>query len=439
MSSNASVALASILLCTTALADGIDGESGVPRTAIHGQGTLVEQVTDGFHAPYAGPNSLSPRIGRETLDLTLFLGLRLWQGAEAWASPEIDQGYGLDDTLGMAGFPSAEAYKVGSGRPYFRLPRLYVRQTVSLGRDSQPVPEAANQFGVARSNDRWVFTLGKFGVTDIFDSNRYAHDPRGDFLNWTAVDAGSFDYAADAWGFTVGAAAERYMGNWTLRAGVFDLSIVPNSPTLDPGLRQFQLLAEIEHRHVLFGQEGRLMLTGYESRARLARLDAAIALAQSTGMAPDVSLVRRYHSRLGASLNLEQPLSADLGLFARAGKADGDVEADEFTDVDRSIALGLSLTGARWQRAGDTVGVVLMDNAISGIRQEYLALGGLGILVGDGRLPHPGTEQIFEGYYRYALSTWATLSFDYQWARNPAYNADRGPVSIFAMRLHAEF
>lgn len=419
-------------------ADATTGEAA-PRLAMHGQATIVEQATDGFHAPYEGRNSLSAHIARETLDVTLILGARLWQGAEAWASPEIDQGFGLDDTLGMAGFPSGEAYKVGSSRPYFRLPRLYVRQTVNLGQPAESVGNAANQFAGPRSDDRWVFTLGKFGVTDVFDSNQYAHDPRGDFLNWTAVDAGTFDYAADAWGFSVGATAERYVGAWAFRAGLFDLSIIPNSPTLDPGLHQFQMLAELERRYTIFGQSGRVMLTGYDSRARLGLLDAAIALAEATHTTPDTSLVRQYRSRLGLSLDLEQPLADDAGVFARIGKAGGNVEADEFTDVDRSVAIGVSVKGTRWRRPTDTVGLALMDNAISGEREQYLALGGLGILVGDGRLAHPGTEQILETYYRIGWAEWAHVSFDYQWARNPAYNSDRGPVSIFAVRLHAEF
>lgn len=409
------------------------------RFAVHGQGTFVEQATDGFHAPYAGPNSLSPAIRAETYDLTLMLGARLWQGAEAWADPEIDQGYGLDDTLGMAGFPSGEAYKVGSHNPYFRLPRLFIRQTINTGAVDQAAEASANQLAARRSEDRWVFTVGKFSVTDVFDANQYAHDPRQDFLNWAAVDAGTFDYAADAWGFTVGAAAERYWGPWTVRAGVFDLSIVPNSETLDHGLHQFQMILELEQRYSLFGQTGRVLLTGYDSRARLGSLGQALRLAEATDTTPDAARVRQYRSRLGLSVDVEQPLSDNAGLFARAGRASGNVEVEEFTDIDRTVALGASLKGTHWRRPADTVGLVLIDNAISGQREQYLALGGLGILVGDGRLPHPGTEQILETYYEMGLLEWAHVSFDYQWARNPAYNTDRGPVSVFAVRVHLEF
>jgi high affinity Mn2+ porin len=409
--------------------------------AVHGQTTVVEQLTAPFHAPYSGPNSLSPRHGAETLDTTLFLGARLWSGAEAWVNPELDQGFGLDDTLGLAGFPSGAAYKVGRPYVYWRLQRLFMRQTVNLGGDQQPLEPDANQLGGSQSANRWVFTVGKLSVPDIFDANQYAHDPRNDFLNWSAVDAGTFDYAADSWGFTVGGTAEWYQGDWALRAGVFDLSNVPNSETLEPGFREFQWLAELERRHELMGKPGKLLVTLFDTRGRMALLDQAVSVAQATGEDINAVLVdvRRYRSRVGASLDLEQQLSSDLGMFARAGKAAGNVETYEFTDIDRALSAGLSLQGKRWGRADDTVGLAGIVNQISAAREQYLNAGGLGILVGDGQLPHPGPEQILETYYRLAATKWFQLTFDYQYVVNPAYNTDRGPVSIFALRVHAQF
>jgi high affinity Mn2+ porin len=409
--------------------------------AIHGQATYVVQATDGFHAPYSGPNSLSPAANRETIDATLYLGARLWRGAEIWIQPEIDQGFGLDNTLGVAGFPSGEAYKVGANHPYLRLTRAFVRQTLDEGGDREPVEGVANQLGGSRRLDRWVFTVGKFGVTDIFDTNQYAHDPRSDFLNWSVLDGGAFDYAADAWGYTVGAAVERYAGSWTVRAGVFDLSTIPNSIHLDPGMHEFQIDAEVEKRYELFGRTGRVLLTGFESRGRMALLDEAISLAQTTGVNLSTALVdaRQYRSRQGAVLGLEQPVTEAVGIFARISKAAGNVEPYEFTDIDRSVAIGTSIKGVLWHRPEDTVGLAAIDNGISAEREAYLNLGGLGILVGDGRLPHPGAEQIFEMYYNFAALPWAHVSLDYQWVKNPGYNTDRGPVSIFAARVHAQF
>jgi high affinity Mn2+ porin len=420
-----------------------DSDTSSPATeerfAIHGQMTYTVQATDGFHAPYSGPNSLSPARNDETVDATLFLGARLWRAAEFWINPEVDQGFGLDNTLGMAGFPSGEAYKVGAYHPYFRLPRAFVRQTIDEGGEQEPVDAVANQLGGSRSANRWVFTIGKFSVVDIFDDNQYAHDPRNDFLNWAAVDTGSFDYAADAWGYTVGAAVERYQGAWTVRAGVFDESNVPNSVHLEPGLHELQGDLEFEHRHQISGYPGKVMLTAYETRARLGLLDEAVEIAQATGDPVDLAATRRLRDRFGAHVNLEQELAHGLGTFARIGKATGNVEVYDFTDIDRTVSVGLSLKGSYWTRADDTVGLAVIDNGISAAREQYLNAGGLGIVVGDGRLPHPGAEQILETYYNLGLLPQLHLTLDYQFVKNPGYNTDRGPVSIFAIRVHAQF
>jgi high affinity Mn2+ porin len=417
------------------------GVNSDDRFAIHGQGTFVEQADDRFNAPYAGPNSLTPDRGAETVDLTLYLGLRLWSGAEAWINPEIDQGFGLNDTLGMAAFPSGAGYKVGRSHPYWRLPRLFMRQEIDVSGPSESVEADENQFAGRQSANRWVFTVGKLAVTDVFDNNDYAHDPRHDFLSWTALDPGTFDYAADAWGYTVGGAAEWYQGAWTVRAGVFDLSDVPNSEVLDHGFHEYQLLGELERRYQAGSRPGKILLTVFDSHGRMALLDDAIARAQASGEDINAALVsvRRFRDRTGISADVQQPVSDELGLFARVGKAGGNVEVYEFTDSDQSISAGLSLKGTRWHRAADTWGLVAMESKISSTRERYLNAGGLGILVGDGQLPHPGPEQVAESYYEYAPTHWGQLTLDYQYVVNPAYNRDRGPVSIVALRAHAQF
>jgi high affinity Mn2+ porin len=408
------------------------------RFAIYGQATYTEQEADGFHAPYAGANSLSPDTGRETSDATLFLGMQLWRGAELWVNPEVDEGAGLDDTLGLAGFSSGEAYKVGRNPPYFRLPRLFIRQTLNLGGAVSTGEAGANQFALPQSSNRLVLTLGKIGVVDIFDTNRYAHDPRGDFLNWSVIDTGTFDYAADAWGYTAGGAAEWYVGSWAWRAGVFALSNVPNSAVLESGLDEYQVDLEAEHRHELFGQPGKIDVTMFESRGRMALYQDAIAYGEANGSLPELAPVRRYRKRDGISLNLEQQLSTDVGMFARLGDAGGNVETYDFTDIDYTASVGASVSGGLWRRPGDTVGVAHVVNVASRNLREYLAAGGLGVLVGDGRLPHAGHEDILETYYELAVISAVQVTLDYQWVENPAYNRDRGPVSIFALRVHAE-
>jgi high affinity Mn2+ porin len=407
---------------------------------VHGQTTFVSQYAAPFNAPYQGPNSLDRNAGRETWDATLYVGHRLWQGAEFWIDPEIDQGFGLSNTLGIAGFPSGEAYKVGSTDPYFRLPRYIVRQTIDLGGDKQNVKEDINQLGGSQTANRLVFTVGKFSVADVFDIVSYAHDPRNDFLNWTLVDAGTFDYAADAWGFTYGATAEWYQGDWTLRAGLFDLSIVPNSTQLDPTFDQFQMVYELEHRHELFGQPGKVAVLGFLSRGRMGRFDDAIVFAEQNGTTPNTADVRRYASRPGVSFSFEQQIAPNVGVFGRVGYADGNVEPYEFTDVDRTASLGASLGGKLWGRPDDTFGIAGVVNGLTSAHIAYLNAGGLGILVGDGQLPHPGHEQIIETYYSLPLGVGAwKLTADYQFIVNPGYNRDRGPVSVLGARLRTQF
>ncbi len=422
---------------STAQPSGLDAAQGF---AIHGQTTFDAQGNLAFASPYAGPNSL-PAIaeGRETWDATFYAGFKPWRGAEIWIDPEIDQGFGLHDTLGVAGFPSGEAYKVGKSAPYFRLQRLFLRQTVDLGGESSAVGPDLNQLAGSKTVDRLVITLGKFNVTDVFDTNTLAHDPRHDFLNWALIDAGTFDYAADAWGYTAGAAAEWYSGSWVLRAGLFDLSDVPNSTRLDSGFGQFQLEGEIEKDYQFGGHAGLVKLTGFLSRGRMGEFSDAIALAAASGAPPNVALVRRYQGRGGLSFDLQQQVTPALGVFARGGWAGGAVEPYEFSDIDQTISGGISVNGRAWGRSGDTFALGGVVNGISKIHQQYLAFGGLGILIGDGQLPHPGQEDIAETYYDAAVGKFLHLAFDYQLVVNPAYNRDRGPVSILAARLHAQF
>jgi high affinity Mn2+ porin len=405
---------------------------------LHGQTTFVEEYAPPFRSPYLGPNSLFPNQGRETWDATLYAGFKLWRGAELWVNPEIDQGFGLSATLGAAGFPTGTAFKVGASVPYARIPRTFIRDTIDLGGATEKVEADVNQFAGAHTADRLVITIGKFSVSDVFDTNKYAQNPRKDYMNWALIDSGAFDYAADAWGFSYGAAAEWYQGNWTLRAGLFDLSIVPNSTELDPTFKQFQWIGEIERRYKLWDQPGKIAATAFLSRGRMGSFEDALALAAVTGGPADISAVRRYRSRLGVSMNIEQQVSDDLGLFVRAGVTDGNIEPYEYSDIDRTVAAGFALTGKRWGRPDDTFGLAGIVNTISNVHEAYLNAGGLGILVGDGMLPHPGPEQIIETYYSFPVSTWR-MTLDYQFIVNPAYNRDRGPVSVIGTRLHAQF
>ena len=410
-----------------------------PIWALNTQATVVDQSDFGVPGDFRGANSLSPaRQSRETVDLTLYGGLHPWRGAEIWISPEIDQGFGLSDTLGTAGFLSGEAYKVGQATPYIRLQRLFFRQTLDLRGGAVKTDADLFTFAGDHTHDRLVFTAGKIGVGDVFDTNAYAHDPRGDFLNWSIIDTGTFDYAADAWGYSYGATLEWYVGDWTLRGGGFSMSKVPNGENLESNFSQYELVGELERRYRLFGREGKLHLTGFENRARYGDFADALREGEATGSTPDLTLVRRYRGHAGASLDWEQPVADDAGVFVRAGYADAHQQAYEFTDIDRTAAVGLSLQGKQWGRPDDTVGVAGVVNDISQDFRAYLAAGGLGILIGDGQLPHYQTERILEAYYSLKATSYAHVSLDYQYVENPAYDRARGPVSVVGVRLHVQ-
>lgn len=408
--------------------------------SLHGQATFTEQYHPAFTSPYRGPNSLDPGSrGDETFDATLFAGVRLWQGGEAYADPEIDQGFGLSNTVGVAGFPSGEGYKVGRTVPYVRLQRLFYRQTFDLGGDVENVAPDLNQVAATRTADNLVITAGKFSAVDIFDTNDYAHDPRGDFLNWSVIDSGAFDYAADSWGYSYGFAAEWTESWWTWRAGLFDLSRVPNMPQLVRGFGQYEIVSEFESRPSFFGRPGKAKLLAFVNRGRMGGYKQAVALAEPMHATPDTGSVRRPAFRPGGALNVEQQIAGAMGAFLRLSFNDGSEETYEFTEINRSAATGIALKGASWGRPDDTVGVAGVVNALSNPAQAYFAAGGLGVLIGDGRLPHYGTEDILETYYRAQLAAWLAADADYQFIAHPAYNRDRGPVSVLGLRLHTQF
>jgi high affinity Mn2+ porin len=419
------------------------------RINFHSQTTFTMQGYPAIRSPYQGANSLNGSGDfRETWDATLFAGVRLWQGAEVWVNPEIDQGFGLGNTHGTAGFPSGESYKLGFSEPYARVQRYFIRQTINLGGEEQKVDADINQFAGSVTANRLVLTVGKFAIVDMFDTNKYANNPKSDFLNWSLINTGTFDYAGDAWGYSYGAAAEWYQDRFTVRGGIFDLSATPaggafNAPAygLDPTFSQYQMVGEIEERHELWGQPGKIKVTGFLSRGRAGSFQDALDLSFATGLDASDALaaVRKFQNRPGVSVNIEQQVNDTFGVFARAGWADGNVEPWDFADIDRTVQAGVSIAGKSWGRPDDTVGVAGVVNGIAPVHAAYFNAGGLGILIGDGQLPNPSVEQIVEAYYSYALTPTTKFTADYQFIANPAYNTQRGPVNVFAARFHWAF
>nr|WP_244549209.1 carbohydrate porin [Bradyrhizobium canariense] len=407
---------------------------------VHAQTTFLPQAYPAFRSPYAGANSL-PGGGQvqETWTTTAFLGVRLWQGGEFYFNPELAQGFGIGGTLGVAGFPNGEAQKAGAAEPKYRAQRYYLKQTFGLGGEQEEVQDGPNQLAGKRDIDRVTLIVGRFAVGDFFDNNSYAHDPRADFMNWAMWSSAAYDFPADLPGYTRGAIVELNRKDWAIRAGAFEVPTAPNSDVLT--YKTGGTVVEFEERHTIFDQPGKLRLGAFANsgntgnyRQALAIEDADPSLDINTVMAS----IRHDNLKYGFYLNAEQQIVKDVGMFARASWNDGQTEILSFTDIDRSLSGGLSIKGSYWGRPNDTIGIGGAINGLSDAHRDFLAAGGLGLLIGDGQLNYR-PEQILETYYAYAVDKNLTVTADYQLITNPAYNADRGPVSVFSARFHGEF
>lgn len=392
-----------------------------PDWNIHGQTTFIAQGYPAIRSPYASSASL-PGGGqvRETWTADAFLGVRLWDGGAFYFNPELAQGFGLNGTLGLAGFPNGEAQKGGAEFPKFRPQRYYLQQTFGLGGEQEDVADGPLQLAGRRDIDRVTVTVGRFAVGDFFDANAYAKDPRADFMNWAIWSSGAYDFPADLPGMTRGAVIELNRKDWAVRAGAFQVPREPNSDVLvfnggGGGAVEF------EERHSLFGQPGKVRIGAFINRGYTGAYRDAINLAQAspqTDINDAMTALRRNQNKYGFYGNIEQALTTDLGLFARASWNDGRTEILSFTDIDRSISGGFSLKGSAWGRPADTIGVGAAVNGLSSAHRNFLAAGGTGLLIGDGRLRY-GHESIVEAYYALRVNGWSTVTFDYQFVANP--------------------
>src|SRR5215204_517229 len=407
---------------------------------IHGQYTLIGQGYPSFNSPYQGEKSLAgSKQFQNTQSATAFVGVRLWEGAEFYINPELMQGFGLSDVSGLAGFSNGEAQKSNFPAPRLNVARVFLRQTFGLGGEQETINDGPNQLGGKQDISRVTITAGKFAVPDAFNGNVYANDPRTTFLNWNIYGGGSYDWTMDKLSWTWGAFVDFNQKNWAFRTGYFLLPTTSNANNFDTHIPdRGQYTAELEFRYQLFSQPGKLRLFGWVNHGNMGGYTDALALPLVSPNYPDITLTRRTRTNYGVVANLEQAITADLGVFSRATWSPGRTEIIGWTDCSESLSFGTVLTGASWGRPNDKIGVAGIVEGLSGEARAYFAAGGLGILIGDGQLNYR-REKIIEAYYAYSLSKWATLTFDYQFINNPGYNADRGPVSVFSGRFHAEF
>lgn len=420
----------------------------------HAQSTGIVQGYPGFRSEYPdGPNSL-PSGGevRQTISLDLMGGARLWRGAEAHVDALMWQGFGLADTLGVEGFPSAEAFRIGTSVPNGTIARLFIRQTIGFGGDQETVQDDELNLAGQRDVSRLTITLGRFSAKDIFDNNAYANDARTQFLNWGFGANEAWDYPADAIGFTTGIALELNRPKWTLRYGFFQVPEVQNTLTWEdkfltwpynsncedgPFFEAWAMVSELERRYTIAGHPGTIRGLAFLNRAQMAEYSEATTLLNN---GENFLEARSYHEKYGFGLNWEQEITTNLGVFSRLGWNDDREEGWMFTDVGHAGSIGLSFKGGYWHRPDDTFGLAGLANGISKSAQEFFQAGGLGILAGDGAGHFDyGWEKILETYYDFKVWDGIHAAVDYQYVTNPAFNRDRGPVSIFAGRLHWEF
>ena len=431
----------SALRCLTLLASAwgpLAGQSPETLWRLHGQATVVTQSLGSFDSPYQGAHSLRPGPERATsFTTTLMAGWRPWSGTEVYVDAEGAAGKGVSSVLGVAGAPNGETYRVGSTDFKATVARVWLKQTFGLGGEAQLVDDDAHQLGGTREARRLVLHVGKLSVMDVFDANAFTHDPRSQFLNWTLMGHGAWDYPADTRGYTWGVAAELYWDDWTLRCGRFAEPLEANQLEMDHGFsRAHGDVLELEHDHTLGGQPGAVRVMAFCNTTRMGDYRQSLSEAP---MSPDITATRAYgRVKQGWGLNLEQGLTANLGAFARWSWSDGRTESWAFTEVDRSVSGGVTLKGSGWHRPQDRLGAAVVQNGLSPDHTTYLAVGGLGFLLGDGRLSY-APERIAEAYYACALGKAVTATLDAQRIANPGYNRDRGPASLVAMRLHAQF
>jgi high affinity Mn2+ porin len=406
---------------------------------IHGQFTFVEQGYPAFRSTYEGANSLSgANQVANTASATAFAGIRPWDSTELYVTSEITQGFGLSFTHGIAAFPNMEAQKASFPMPRFDIARIYLQQTFGLGGEQETIEDGPLQLPGAKDISRLTIVAGKVAVTDFFDGNSYSHDPRTTFLNWNISCCGSYDWTMDQISYTWGAMAELNQKQWAFRAGYFLVPVVSNSDDFDTRFPDGEYISELELRYSLLSQPGKLRLMAWANRANMGSYADALAEPITIPTYPDITLVREVRTNYGFVTNVEQTINNDLGAFSRASWSPGQDEIIGWTDCDESLSAGLTLKGTAWNRPNDTIGLAGVVEGISSEARAYFAAGGLGILIGDGALNYR-PEKVFESYYSYSLNKWSWLTFDYQFVADPGYNADRGPVHIFASRFHAQF
>jgi high affinity Mn2+ porin len=419
-----------------------------PNLSYHFQLTSVNQSHDAFNAKYSGENSLSNQTENNKLSLTttMFLGMRLWKNASFYYNPEISGGQGLSGAKGIAGFTNGETFRIGSTAPVLYTARMFFRQHIGLDKKSfDTLIDDVNQVAQIVPSNRITIHVGKLSLSDYFDKNSFSHDPRGQFLNWSLMSNGAWDYPADTRGYTKAIVVELIHPTWTIRASTAMVPLKANGLQLDVEItKAHSETFELEKSWKLNGQNGTMRLLGFRTVSQAPTYLTTIAQVQKG----DSSSVAVYNGlknwgiyggvKYGYAISIEQNISNSIGTFFRTSWNDGKTATWAFTEIDKSVSGGFQLAGVSWKRPHDIVGIAEVINGISAEHQAYFKAGLSAFMLGDGQINY-GKEAITELYYKAKLTKSFYLSADYQFVSNPGYNKDRGPVNVFALRGHIEF
>ena len=360
----------------------------------------------------------------------------------AYLDAEMIRGSGIGHASGLAGVTNGDVLRQGSvdlgDGPY--VARAFVRWTIQLrSAELDTVARGVDELPGTLSARRVEVTAGKFAATDIFDLNRYANSTRNQFLDWVLFNNGAWDYAADTRGYSNGIAIAWINPTISLRLGSFQMPTFANGNRFDNDIAN----ARGDNVEVTFDapRDVVIRILAYENHARMGDYDLATAIGLATSSRPNiVTTDSPGHTKFGGAINGELPLGDDgeTGVFARLGWNDGRHESFVFTEVDRLMSAGGQLSGRRWHRTDDALGIAGVIDGISAPHRNYLAAGGNGFLLGDGALSY-GHESIVEGYYRFAIGQYVAISPDIIFIANPGYNRDRGPAAVLTARLNAHW
>ncbi len=417
--------------------------------------TFILQHLNRFRSPYQGPSSFLSRDETElTHTYTLYAGIRPIPNLELYVNPELALGHGVSFGQGLAGYPNGDLIGQQALRPLPYLARYFVRWRIPMphlfphkGGEEVAEEETGRALNIIPARvpaHRLVLSAGKFAVSDIFDTNSYANNPRTQFLNDAFGNNLAYDYAQEVRGYDLGASAVWVNPDWVVRFGTFAMPVTAGSADLAYNWthdHSEQLEVEL-HPQVLRGGKPPFIvrLLGWRNVGNMGRYVDALALAPPGGPPSITAVERRGTVKTGLGINFEQALAdgGATGMFGRLGWADDSRESFNFAECDEFYSFGGQLSGARWHRKDDRIGIGYAISGISRSHRNYLAAGGVGLALGDGRLNY-GQERTFEAYYSYQVAKPLVVSLDFQDVQDPGYNRDRGAATLWSVRLHMQF